>query len=78
MHSSIKQCIHANPYFAGTTVKVWSEVIDKAETQNPHIVALHLRLVDQNAENGFVLKGTDGKYLPEILLNLDYWFFVPR
>ena len=68
----------ANPRFAGTTVTACSEVIEKTQTQNPHIAAIRLCLVAQSALNGFVLKGTDGKYLPKILLDLDYWVFVPR
>ena len=36
---------HANPCFAGDTVKVWSEVLDKAETSAPGVGAIRLRLV---------------------------------
>jgi 2-methylfumaryl-CoA hydratase len=70
---------HANPCFAGDTVRAWSEVLDKAETAVPSVGALRLRLVamKQGAEP-FVLKGEDGKYLPEVLLDLDYWALIPR
>jgi len=69
---------HANPCFAGDTVKAWSEVLDKAETAAPGVGAIRLRLVatKQGAEP-FALRGTDGKYLPEVLLDLDYWALMP-
>ncbi|MDP3341510.1 MaoC family dehydratase [Frigidibacter sp.] len=69
---------HANPCFAGDTVKAWSEVLDKAETSAPGVGAIRLRLVatKQGAEP-FALRGTDGKYLPEVLLDLDYWALMP-
>ncbi|MBZ0123923.1 MAG: MaoC family dehydratase, partial [Roseovarius sp.] len=36
---------HANPCFAGDTVRAWSEVLDKAGTAAPGVGALRLRLV---------------------------------
>ena len=68
---------HANPCFAGDTVTAWSEVIDKAETARPGIGALRLRLVAAKAGGGDGLKGEDGKYLPHVLLDLDYWALIP-
>ncbi len=35
---------HANPCFAGDTVRAWSEVLDKAETDAPGVGAIRLRL----------------------------------
>ena len=69
---------HANPCFAGDTVRAWSEVLDKARTDAPGVGALRLRLVavKQGAPD-FALKGSDGKYLPEVLLDLDYWALAP-
>ena len=69
---------HANPCFAGDTVKAWSEVLDKAETDAPGVGAIRLRLVavKQGAAE-FALKGEDGKYAPEVLLDLDYWALMP-
>ncbi|MEL7275744.1 MAG: MaoC family dehydratase [Pseudomonadota bacterium] len=69
---------HANPCFAGTTVRAWSEVLDKAETAAPGVGALRLRLVATSGDSGsFPLRGTDGKYDPSVLLDLDYWALVP-
>ncbi|CAN1571811.1 FkbR2 domain containing protein [Paracoccaceae bacterium] len=67
---------HANPCFAGDTVRAWSEVLDRAETTAPGVGALRLRLVATRGQAG-ALRGTDGKYLPEVLLDLDYWALVP-
>jgi 2-methylfumaryl-CoA hydratase len=69
---------HANPCFAGDTVKCWSEVLDKAETAAPGVGTIRLRLVavKQGAEP-FALKDAAGKYRPEVLLDLDYWALMP-
>lgn len=69
---------HANPCFAGDTVKAWSEVLDKAETAAPGVGAIRLRLVaTKQGAVPFALKGENGKYLPEVLLDLDYWALMP-
>ena len=68
---------HANPCFAGDTVKVWSEVLDKAETSAPGVGAIRLRLVATKGGEPFRLKDDDGKYLHEVLLDLDYWALMP-
>ncbi|WP_299674050.1 MaoC family dehydratase [uncultured Roseobacter sp.] len=68
---------HANPCLAGDTIRAWSEVLDKAETGAPGVGALRLRLVATKGGDPFRLKDEDGKYLPEVLLDLDYWALVP-
>ncbi|TCL08545.1 L-erythro-3-methylmalyl-CoA dehydratase [Shimia isoporae] len=68
---------HANPAFSGLTVKAWSEVLDKAETSAPGVGAIRLRLVATKGGAPFELKGDDGKYLPDVLLDLDYWALMP-
>ena len=68
---------HANPCFAGLTVKAWSEVLDKAETAAPGVGAIRLRLVATSDGSVGQLKGEDGKYLPGVLLDLDYWALMP-
>ena len=69
---------HANPCFAGDTVKAWSEVLDKAETAAPGVGALRLRLVATKGGAPFALKDGAGKYLPDVLLDLDCWALIPR
>ena len=68
---------HANPCFSGDTVKAWSEVLDKAETSAPGVGALRLRLVATKGGAPFALRGEDGKYVPDVLLDLDYWVLCP-
>ena len=67
---------HANPCFAGDTVRAWSEVLDTAETAAPGVGAIRLRLVATKGGAGD-LRAADGKYLPEVLLDLDYWALMP-
>ncbi len=67
---------HANPCFAGDTVRAWSEVLDVAETDAPGVGAVRLRLVATKGAVG-VLRGEDGKYDPDVLLDLDYWALMP-
>ena len=68
---------HANPCLAGDTVRSWSEVLDKSETSAPGVGAVRLRLVATKGGAPFALRGEDGKYLPEVLLDLDYWALMP-
>ncbi len=67
---------HANPCFAGETVRAWSEVLDKASTASPGVGAIRLRLVATRGAAG-ALRGADGKYDPNVLLDLDYWALIP-
>jgi len=69
---------HANPCYSGTTIKAWSEVLDRAETNAPGVAALRLRLVAVKGSSAeFVYKTAEGKYHPDVLLDLDYWALVP-
>ncbi|OIQ35086.1 MAG: hypothetical protein BM559_03785 [Roseobacter sp. MedPE-SWchi] len=69
---------HANPCLSGTTIRAWSEVLDKADTDAPGVGAIRLRLVATKGGAPFELKGEDGKYLPDVLLDLDYWALMPK
>ncbi|MBU2868764.1 MaoC family dehydratase [Pacificibacter marinus] len=69
---------HANPCFAGDTVRAWSEVLDKAETRAPGVGAVRLRLVAvKDGAPEFALKDEVGKYHEGVLLDLDYWALMP-
>jgi 2-methylfumaryl-CoA hydratase len=68
--------VHANPCFAGDTVRAWSEVLGKAETSAPGVGAIRLRLVATRGA-AFALRGEDGKHLPDVLLEMDYWALMP-
>ncbi|MEM8848743.1 MAG: MaoC family dehydratase [Pseudomonadota bacterium] len=65
---------HANPCFAGDTIRAWSEVLDRADLA-PGLAALRLRLVAHRGATD--LRGADGKYDPNVLLDLDYWALLP-
>ncbi|MBT8167351.1 hypothetical protein DS909_20450 [Phaeobacter gallaeciensis] len=69
---------HANPCFAGTTIKAWTEVLDKADTDAPGVGAIRLRLVATKGGAPFELKDENGKYKPDVLLDLDYWALMPQ
>ncbi|MEO0982673.1 MAG: MaoC family dehydratase [Pseudomonadota bacterium] len=70
---------HAGPLFAGDTVYAWSEVLDKAELSDT-AGALRLRLVAAKDHpcNDVPLRGDNGKYHPDVLLDFDYWAAIPR
>lgn len=69
---------HVNPCFSGDTIRAWSQVIDKAETNTQGVGAIRLRLVaTKGGAQAGVLRDDEGKYLPEILLDLDYWALIP-
>lgn len=69
---------HVNPCVSGDTIRAWSEVLDKTETSAPGVGALRLRLVaTKNESHDFHLRDENGKYASDILLDLDYWAFIP-
>ena len=69
---------HVNPLFAGDTICAWSEVLDTAETDAPGVGAIRLRLVAHRPEaKAFSLKSDDGKYVPGVFLDFDYWALMP-
>ena len=72
---------HCNPTFAGDTVYAWSEVLEKIELPGRSDVgALRTRLVatKDRACGEFPLRAEDGKYLPEVVLDLDLTLLMPR
>ncbi|WP_185804462.1 MaoC family dehydratase [Pontivivens nitratireducens] len=79
MMVAINAGAHANPCFAGDTVRAWSEVLDKADTDAAGVGALRLRLVATKGDSGaFPLRDEAGKYRPDVLLDLDYWAVMPK
>jgi 2-methylfumaryl-CoA hydratase len=79
--AAINAGAHANPAFAGDTIFAWSEVLGKFEIPGRRdLGALRLRLVavrDRQASD-FPLKGEDGKYQSDVLLDFDYTVLIPR
>ena len=77
--AAINAGAHTNPAFADDTVYAWSEVLDKADTSAPGVGAIRLRLVaTKGRDPSMTLKGEDGKYASNVLLDLDLWAFMPR
>ena len=69
---------HVSPCFSGDTICAWSEVLDKSDTSTDGVGTIRLRLVAHKPDIApFQLKGDDGKYLPGVLLDLDYWALMP-
>jgi 2-methylfumaryl-CoA hydratase len=69
---------HANPCFAGDTIRAWSEVLDMAPTSAPGVGAIRLRLVAVTTGGAAGTRlDSAGKYLPHVLLDLDYWALMP-
>ena len=70
---------HVNPLGAGDTVFAWSEVLDKVDLGDG-LGALRLRLVaTKNLPCGeFPYKDVEGKHLPDVILDFDYWAAIPN
>ena len=72
---------HVAPLFAGDTVYAWSEIVDKAELPGrKDIGALRVRLVAAKDLPGsdHPLKDGEGKYIENVILDLDLWLVLPR
>ena len=70
---------HANPAFAEDTIYCWSEVLDKMDLNERNIAALRLRSVGTKEKNhNMKVKNDDGRYLPNVVLDFDYWVLVPK
>lgn len=81
MIAAINAGAHANPTFAGDTVYAWSEVLDRMELPGrTDVGALRLRTVatkDLPCAD-FPYRDEEGKYLPQVVLDLDYTVLIPR
>ena len=70
---------HANPVFAEDTIYCWTEVLDKVDLNVRNIAALRLRSVGTKEESsGMKIKDYKGRYLPNIVLDFDYWVLIPK
>ncbi|MCE4223457.1 MaoC family dehydratase [Methylobacterium sp. C25] len=71
---------HVAPLFAGDTVYAWSEVLETAELPGrTDIGALRLRTIATKNQpcGNFPDRQGDG-YDPAVILDFDYWAFIPR
>ena len=79
MISGINGGTHANPVFAEDTIYCWTEVLDKVDLNVRNISALRLRSVGtKDKSSGMKIKDDKGRYLPNIVLDFDYWVLIPK
>ena len=72
---------HANPTYAGDTIYAYTQVIEKIEHERADLGLLRLRTValkNMTPTEVEDAKGEDGKYLPNVVLDLDYTVVIPR
>ena len=70
---------HANPVFAEDTIYCWTEVLDKVDLNVRNIAALRLRSVGtKDKSSSKKIKDGKGRYLPNIVLDFDYWVLIPK
>ncbi len=79
---SINAGAHANPTFAGDTIYAYTEIVEKIDVANRDDIGL-LRLRTVGLKNMKAVdvespKGEDGKYLPNVVLDLDYTVVIPK
>ena len=72
---------HVSPLFAGDTIFAWSEIVDKAELpERSDLGVLRIRTVatkDCDCSD-FPYQDTEGNFLPNVILEFDYWAAIPR
>lgn len=72
---------HVNPSFAGDTIYAWSEVLEVIELpESDDLGAMRLRTIATKDRPCADFPGPDGdgKYPPEVVLDLDYTVLLPR
>jgi 2-methylfumaryl-CoA hydratase len=72
---------HSNPTFAGDTIYSFTEVLESIPLQRQDIGLLRLRTIglkNTRPEQIEAPKDPQGKYLPNVVLDLDYTVAIPR
>ncbi|RXJ98444.1 hypothetical protein CRU98_10440 [Arcobacter sp. CECT 8986] len=78
---SINSGAHANPTYAKDTIYAFTEVIETIEHEREDIGLLRLRTIavkNQKPEEIESPKDEDGKYLKNVVLDLDYTVIIPK
>jgi 2-methylfumaryl-CoA hydratase len=78
---AINSGAHANPTYAGDTIYAYTEVLETIDHEREDIGLLRLRTVAvKNQKSGEIdkPKGGDGKYLKNVVLDLDYTVVIPK
>ncbi|WP_228135429.1 MaoC family dehydratase [Halarcobacter anaerophilus] len=72
---------HCNPTYAGNTIYAYTEIIDTIDHKREDIGLLRLRTIavkNQKSEEILNPKDEDGKYLKNVVLDLDYTVIIPK
>jgi 2-methylfumaryl-CoA hydratase len=78
---AINSGAHANPTYGGDTIYAYSEILEKIEHKREDIGLLRIRTValkNMKPENVKSAKDEEGKYLKNVVLDLDYTVVIPR
>lgn len=78
---SINSGAHANPTYAKDTIYAYTEILEKINHERDDIGLLRLRTVavkNQKSEEISNPKDEDGKYLKNVVLDLDYTVIIPK
>ncbi|AXH14952.1 MaoC family dehydratase [Malaciobacter mytili] len=78
---SINSGAHANPTFAGDTIYAFTEVIETINHEREDLGLLRLRTVGLKNKRPEEIETTfdeNGKYLKEVVLDLDYTVVIPK
>jgi 2-methylfumaryl-CoA hydratase len=78
---AINSGAHCNPTYAGDTIYAYTEVLEVIDHSRDDLGLLRLRTVaikNQKSDEIESPKGEDGKYLKNVVLDLDYTVIVPK
>ncbi len=78
---SINSGTHSNPTYATDTIYAYTQIIDKIDHNREDIGLLRLRTVaikNQKSEEIKEIKDENGKYLKNVVLDLDYTVIIPK
>lgn len=78
---TINSGAHANPTYAGDTIYAYTQILEKIEIGRKDIGLLRVRTIGlknmrpEDVENP---KGEDGRYIKNVVLDLDYTIVIPK
>jgi len=78
---AINSGAHANPTYAGDTIYAYTEILEKIEVNREDIGLLRVRTIglkNMRSEDVENPKGEDGKYIKNVVLDLDYTVVIPK
>jgi 2-methylfumaryl-CoA hydratase len=78
---SINSGAHANPTYAGDTIYAYTEVLETINHKRDDIGLLRLRTIaikNQKSDEINEIKDENGRYLKNIILDLDYTVVIPK